>query len=115
MTVGDRIKKQRELLGISQSDFAASIGVLKQTLYKYENNVITNVPSDKIELAAQKLGINPSDLMGWEKPKMTDAELLADIAGDPKMIEYIKKINDLGTEDKEKIYSYIDYVVSTKK
>ena len=115
MTVGDRIREQRELAGISQSEFANDIGVLKQTLYKYEHNVITNIPSDKIELAAEKLGVSPAYLMGWEKPKMDTAELLADIAGDEDLIDCIKKITEMNTEDREKVYSYIDYIVSTKK
>ena len=55
MTVGERIKKVREKTGMSQVEFADKINVSKQTLYKYENDIITNIPSDKIE-AADKLG-----------------------------------------------------------
>ena len=44
MTVGDRIRKQRELLGISQTELAEKIKVSKQTLYKYEKNLRTNNP-----------------------------------------------------------------------
>ena len=115
MTVGDRIREQRELAGISQSDFANDIGVLKQTLYKYENNVITNIPSDKIEAAAKRLGLSPSFLMGWKEPKVDTAELLADIAGDEDLMDCIKKITEMNIDDREKVYSYIDYIVSTKK
>ena len=43
MTVGERIKYMRERLKISQTDFAARMGVSKQTLYKYENNIVTNM------------------------------------------------------------------------
>ena len=66
MTVGKRIKRLRETLGISQVDFAEKIGASKQTLYKYENDIITNVPSDKVEAAAKLLNVSPSYLMGWE-------------------------------------------------
>lgn len=66
MTVGERIKSLREQLGISQVDFADKINVSKQTLYKYENNIITNIPSDKIESAARICNISPACLMGWE-------------------------------------------------
>ena len=66
MTIGDRIKKQRELLGISQVELAEKIKVSKQTLYKYENNIITNIPSDKIEIIGKVLEVSPSYLMGWE-------------------------------------------------
>lgn len=65
MTVGERIKEIREKSGFSQVDFAAKINVSKQTLYKYENNIITNIPSDKIEAAAHLCNISPSYIMGW--------------------------------------------------
>ena len=72
-TVGDRIKALRKKLGISQVDFADKIGVSKQTLYKYENNIITNIPSDKIEAIAVNFKISPSSLMGWdEEQKIAD-------------------------------------------
>ena len=65
MTVGERIKKVRNKLGMSQVDFADKINVSKQTLYKYENNIITNIPSDKIEAAARLGNVSPAYLMGW--------------------------------------------------
>ena len=72
-TVGDRIKALRKKLRISQVDFADKIGVSKQTLYKYENNIITNIPSDKIEAIAVNFKISPSSLMGWdEEQKIAD-------------------------------------------
>lgn len=66
--VGNRIKQLREQNAISQTELATKIGVSKQTLYKYENNIITNIPSDKIELMAQFLGTTPAYIMGWEIP-----------------------------------------------
>lgn len=67
MTVGERIKELRTALGLSQVDFADKINVSKQTLYKYENNIITNIPSDKIEAAARLGNVSPAYLMGWSK------------------------------------------------
>lgn len=66
MTVGERIKELRTSLGLSQVDFADKINVSKQTLYKYENNIITNIPSDKIESVARIGKVSPAYLMGWE-------------------------------------------------
>lgn len=42
------------------------IGVSKQTLYKYEKGIITNIPSDRIEALAEFYGVTPAYLMGWE-------------------------------------------------
>ena len=71
MAIGERIKYLRNKLGISQVDFADKIGVSKQTLYKYENNIITNIPSDKIEAIAHVCKVQPSYLMGWDSAKNT--------------------------------------------
>lgn len=67
MTIGDRIRKKREDVGISQTDLANAIDVSKQTLYKYENNIITNIPSDKIEKISKILDISPVYIMGWDE------------------------------------------------
>ena len=64
-TVGQRIREYRQKAGKSQVELAKAIGVSKQTLYKYENDIITNIPSDKIELAAKVLDVSPAALMGW--------------------------------------------------
>ena len=66
MTIGERIKSMRMRIGLSQVDFAQRIEVSKQTLYKYENNLVENIPSDKIEIIATMLGVTPAYLMGWQ-------------------------------------------------
>ena len=66
MTLGDRIKMLRISSDISQVELADRLNVSKQTLYKYENNIVTNIPSDKIEAAAKIFNVSPSYLMGWE-------------------------------------------------
>lgn len=66
MTIGQRIKALREQKGFSQIELAEKIGVSKQNLYKYENGIISNIPSDKIEAAAAALETSPAYLMGWD-------------------------------------------------
>lgn len=66
MTIGERIKKIRDTLNMNQVDFASLIDVSKQTLYKYENDIITNIPSDKIERIAEVSKTSPAYVMGWE-------------------------------------------------
>ena len=66
MTIGKRIRQLREQQGYSQTYFAKKLNVSKQTLYKYENGIITNIPSDKVEKIAEYCGVTPSYIMGWE-------------------------------------------------
>ncbi len=65
MTIGERIKLHREKANLTQDELAKQLNTTKQTIYKYENNVVTNIPSDKIEKMAELFGVNPGYLMGW--------------------------------------------------
>lgn len=65
MTIGQRIRERRERLGLGQTELADRVGISKQTLYKYENGIITNIPSDKIEAISKVLNVSPGNLMGW--------------------------------------------------
>ncbi len=66
MKTGDRIKQLRESLGITQNELAIYLETTKQTIYKYENNIVTNIPIDKIERLAVKLKTTPAYLTGWD-------------------------------------------------
>lgn len=72
---GRILKEKRISKGISQTDFAEKANISKQLLYKYENNIITNVPADRIQLFAELLGISPSTLVGWENKLDINEEL----------------------------------------
>lgn len=65
MAIGERIKLHREKANLTQDELAKQLNTTKQTIYKYENNVVTNIPSDKIEKMAELFGVNPGYLMGW--------------------------------------------------
>lgn len=65
MTKGERLTLLREKMGLSQTEASNLINVSKQTLYKYENDKITNIPSDKIEALAKLYRTTPLYIMGW--------------------------------------------------
>ena len=69
MSVGDNIKNTRIKQGITQEELANKIGTTKQTIYKYENGIVTNIPLSKLEVIADALGVTTAHLMGWEEPK----------------------------------------------
>lgn len=98
MTVGERIKKEREKFNISQTELAQKIGVSKQTLYKYETNIITNIPSDTIERTANVLNCSPAYLMGWDDKEPS------------KIIQYYNKLNDIGKHEAEKRVEELTYL-----
>lgn len=128
MTVGQRLKQLREKAGLSQVDLAAKLNVSKQNLYKYENDIIINIPSDKIEEAASILNVSPSYIMGWTKfddrcsGKEADdnderlSKLAANILkfhGDQKrLIENYGQLSDI---NKKKVVNYSDNLLAIQK
>ena len=62
-----KLKELRKSLGMTLDELAERVGTSKQTIHRYENGVITNVPPEKVESLAVALGTTPQELMGWEE------------------------------------------------
>lgn len=65
MTIGERIKLLREKNSMTQTEIANKIGIATQTIFKYEKNIVTNIPLDNIEALAKIFDVSPCYLMGW--------------------------------------------------
>lgn len=110
MTVGERIRELRMSMGISQVDLAKSVSITKQSLYKYEHNINTNIPSDKIELISKKLHVSPSVLMGWE----VDIDNIDRNKSDQfnRIKKYCDLLYGLNDKGKEYVFKQIDFALS---
>ncbi|MDU5294489.1 helix-turn-helix transcriptional regulator [Veillonella sp.] len=64
-TIGNKLKSLRENKKLTLDEVAKKIGTSRQTLFKYENGIVTNIPSNKIEDLAGIYGVSPAYLMGW--------------------------------------------------
>ena len=69
MTTGDKIRTLREAAHLTQAELGARCGTTKQTIFKYETGVISNIPLDKIRLIADALNVDPAVLLGWVEPE----------------------------------------------
>lgn len=65
MTIGNRIRVAREARNLTQEELGKACGTTKQTIFKYENGIITNIPLDRIEKIASVLNVTPAEIMGW--------------------------------------------------
>lgn len=66
-TIAERLKWLRKYkCKKTLEEVGKHVGVGKATIQKYENGIITNIPSDKIELLAQALDTTPGFIMGWQ-------------------------------------------------
>ena len=68
MTKGERIKQLREAKNLTQEELARLLSTKRQTISKYEKEIVTNIPSDRIEELARVLDTTPEYIMGWEEP-----------------------------------------------
>lgn len=69
MSKGDRIRDLRKAKRITQIEMARLLSTTKQTISKYENGIVTNIPSDRIEALAKILETTPEYILGWEEEK----------------------------------------------
>ena len=108
MTIGERIKTIRTKNGFGQTDVAIKAGITKQSLYKYENGIIENIPSDKIEAIAKALNVSPAELMGWEneKPPVNDEELLDE--------ELIRRLCSLSPDEMQKVDAFVQGLLANR-
>lgn len=88
MTVGERIKRRRQELGLTVDEVAVKLGKNRATVYRYESDEIENMSITILEPLAQALTVSPAYLMGWEKEinqyKTKKVPLLGTIAaGEP--------------------------------
>ena len=72
MTIGEKLKLLRKRHKMTLEDVAEHLSVGRATVLRYENGMITNIPSDKIEILARLFGVSPSYLMGWDEKKDSD-------------------------------------------
>ena len=101
MTIGKRIKQIREDKGLTQTALAKAVGIAPQTVFKYEKDILTDLPLDKIEKMAAALGVSPACLVGWDEAPSSEI-----------LLNKFEKLNSLG---KEKADKFIDNLLKDKK
>lgn len=98
-TTGQRIKELRLQKDMKQIELAMAVKCSKQTIYKYENDIVTNIPYDKIIDIARVLETSEAYLMGWVNSskiynniipiKKKSVPMLGDIAcGEPSFADH---------------------------
>jgi len=105
MTKGERIKHLREQQNMTQEELARRLNTTKQTISKYEKNIVTNIPSDRIEAIAIVLNSTPEYILGWEKIQKK-ADTITDVVLRMKTdSDFLSLVETLNSLDEEKIRS----------
>lgn len=73
-SVGDRIRNKRIELGMTQDDLAKKVGYKnRSSINALEKSTV--IPIKKLTAIANALDVEPSYLMGWEKPEYKTGEI----------------------------------------
>ena len=114
MTKGERIKLLREKKGITQEELAKLLNTTKQTISKYENGIVTNIPSDKLDEMIKIFDITPNYLMGWEsrveENPVETANQLSEIFLDQELMEMISTYQSLDADKKKQVRDFIYFL-----
>ena len=105
--IGDNIRQLREAKGLGQSEFAELLGIKRQTLFKYEKNIVTNIPLSRIERMATLLGVEPGALTGWSDKRQARLQMYYDA-----LLEKIKKLDEI---DRARIGERVDIMLEDAK
>lgn len=92
MSMGKKIKELREARGMSLEDVAKICGTTRQAIYKYENEIVTNIPYDRIMLLAKALNTTPSQLFGWKEDKKISSDEMQLTEGEKALIKLLRRV-----------------------
>lgn len=104
MGKGERLKQLRLKHGFTLEEIGKKIHVARQTYFKYENDIITNIPTDKIEALAKIYDVSEAYIMGWELPQVNNAFLTA---AEQQLMEKYRQLDDDGRAE-------VDIIIDAK-
>lgn len=107
-TIGNKIRIAREAKDITQEQLGKLCNTTKQTIFKYENGIITNIPMDRIQIIAKILEINPCYLMGWsEVISPSDCDSSIKLTTEESLL--VKKYRQLDERGKAAVQNVLNY------
>ena len=92
MSIGKKIRELRESRNMSLEDVARMCGTTRQAIYKYENEIVTNIPYDRIILLAKALNTTPSQLFDWKEDKKRSPHEPTLTEGEQVMLDLFRQI-----------------------
>lgn len=112
MTLGDRVRKKREEMNLSQEELAERLGYKSKTsIHKIEQG-LTDLPVSKVKQLAKVLDVTAAYLMGWDHNYYYENDGLG-YAGEYSPDNIVKKFFDL--EDLEPKKTYLKFNTYQKK
>ena len=74
MTFGEKVKNERNRLGLNQDEFAKKIGVTRRVISSYENDSSRPRGTERYKKLAEALGVNINYLLSEDEAFIADVE-----------------------------------------
>ena len=98
MTTGEKIKRLRKQLGMTQEELGNLIGVQKAAINKYETGIVVNLKQATINSLAKALHVSPVELLSPDDPPDITSE---EIPKNDDIRLLIRGLNKLSPEQVE--------------
>ena len=113
MTIKDNIKLLRQQKGMTLEELGKGIGVSKQTIQRYENGQIANIPYDKVVALAAVFNVSAAELMGWAGSDLLASSGAVQSGRDEASL--IKKYRALTPAHKNAVRSLVDSLLNSQE
>lgn len=93
MTMGERIRELRKSKNMTMQDLADYLNTTKENIYKYEHDIITNIPITKLCSIAEKFNTSLEYIVNGTS-KNNDIEIMSNLLSEippPERKEIVKK------------------------
>lgn len=116
MSIGERIRKLREEKDMTLDALGKACGTTRQSIYKYEAGIVTNIPMDRVVAIAKALGTTPEYLLEWDKPSPETelAEYLEMLRTRPECRMLLDTVKGAKKEDVEENVRFIEALRKSK-
>lgn len=99
MKIGERIRKRREELGMSQAELAEKVGYTSRSSVAKVETDANGMSHSKIVKFADALATTPSYLMGWEEDKFPSPVITEDFTTFPVIGDIAAGFDKIAIED----------------
>lgn len=110
MKIGEKIKIQRNKLGLTLEQVGDYVGVSKSTVRKWETGYIANMKRDKISLLAKVLQMSPSEFISSDTTDTPVTPLLT-----PRENLLLTNYRKLNSDEQQKADDYVESLVKASE
>lgn len=106
MNIGQKIKKARIEMGLTQQELGDIVGVQKSAIAKYENGRVVNIKRSTMQKIASALNMRPSEMIFENSPEET-ADLHVKILTDFDLMNALREYYELSLENQRMVRDLI--------